>query len=133
MEERLVSTDFAGGGASAEVATGAVLGLWREKTFLRASTDEQQELRPTVTLRCTEVLLSALERDRGLFEESQISTVEAAATVCAGLTHEEALAASELHYEPFTLALYTLVVARIAEADLDSSGDAPWSCQASSL
>lgn len=117
-------TEFPGGKASVSVAAEAVLGLWRQKTFLRASTDEPSDLRPTVTLRCTEVLLSVAGRERKLFSEAQSETVQAAVAVCAGLTHEEALDASELNYPPFTLALYTLVAARIAESDTDSSATA---------
>jgi hypothetical protein len=98
-----------------------VLGLWRTTTFLRASNDDASQIRPTVTFRCTEIMLSAHERDPTLFDADGLAILNEAADVVAALSHQDALAASELNYAPFTLALYTLAVSRVAGAPMKAS------------
>ncbi len=110
--------------AVAQAATKGVLWLWRDNTFLRASTDNPEQIRPTVTFRCTEVMLGAAQSNPELFDEAARTSLQEAARVVVDTGPHEALDASDLNYPPFTLALLTLAIARVAQSGLDAAEDA---------
>jgi hypothetical protein len=99
----------------------AVVSLWHDDTFLRSSTDETQTLRPTVTFRCTEVLLAARATAPDMFDRHAESVLEAAAAVILGVDPDDVLERSDLHYKAYTAALLVLATSRIASCDLTCS------------
>jgi hypothetical protein len=99
----------------ANVGLKATVSLWRKdtRTFRRSSIDDPSHLRPTVTFRCAEILLcTAAEQPAPM--QADPALLESVAAHVVSLNRPTVLEASELAYAPFTFALWTLAMARIA-------------------
>jgi Cdc6-like AAA superfamily ATPase len=99
----------------ADVGLKAVLSLWHEdsQSFARSSIDDPGKLRPTVTFRCVEILLDTTATQPESMRADP-AMLESAAAHIVNLDAGTVLDASELAYAPFTFALWTLAMARIA-------------------
>jgi hypothetical protein len=104
--------------ALSALATTAVCDLWDTGlgTFAQSTIDRPDGLRPTVTFRCTEVLLSALNVAPDLLR-SRTDGVAAAAATVVQTTPTKAEGRSSLKYPAYTLALLVLATAHVARLD----------------
>ncbi|HTU78096.1 MAG TPA: ATP-binding protein [Solirubrobacteraceae bacterium] len=118
--ESLRSFDFS---SLADTGLRAVCSLWRASTrsFLRSSIDNQKaKLRPTVTFRCVEVLLSVMEQQPTLLQEHG-KLVEQATAGVVNLDSRTVEKASELKYMQFTAAIWALATAKAAASKTSSA------------
>jgi hypothetical protein len=111
--------------ALAQTGLRAVVSLWRGETqsFRQSSIDPEAQLRPTVTFRCADVLFT-IAADRPELVRPYANVIEAVAERIVRTHPVEAQEASTLSYVPFTAALHTLAVARLAASATDYAGAA---------